>query len=99
MGSLISRLMNTLYLRKMDVVIVGLASAGKSTLLGVISEGTAVPETSPTIAMNVKIVKKGSVQMKMWDLGYVVDCGRLLFWILSSTLLSDCLTKLTDTFP
>ena len=71
MGSLVSRMMNMLYTRKMDVVLVGLASAGKSTLLGVISEGAAVAETSPTIAMNVKIVKKGGVQMKCWDLGYV----------------------------
>jgi ADP-ribosylation factor-like protein 8 len=42
--------------------------SGKTTLLQVLSDGTPA-ETAPTIGLNVKMVKRGGVQMKCWDLG------------------------------
>ena len=39
--------------------------SGKTTLLQVLSDGTPV-ETAPTIGLNVKMVKRGGVQMKCW---------------------------------
>jgi ADP-ribosylation factor-like protein 8 len=42
--------------------------SGKTTLLSVLANGQPV-ETVPTIGLNVKVFKKGSVNMKCWDIG------------------------------
>jgi ADP-ribosylation factor-like protein 8 len=42
--------------------------SGKTTLLSVLAHGQAI-ETVPTIGLNVKVFKKGKVNMKCWDLG------------------------------
>lgn len=49
-------------------MLVGLENSGKTTLLQVLSEGNPV-ETAPTIGLNVRMVKRGGVNMKCWDLG------------------------------
>ena len=64
MGNYFFRL---LFSKKLEVVIVGLGNSGKTTLLNVLSEGVAV-ETIPTVGLNVRMIKKGGVQMKCWDL-------------------------------
>lgn len=64
MGNYIRRL---LFSKKLEVVIVGLGNSGKTTLLNVLSEGVAI-ETIPTVGLNVRMIKKGGVQMKCWDL-------------------------------
>lgn len=60
--------MNMLSSKKLEVVLVGLENSGKTTLLQVLSDGSPV-ETAPTIGLNVRMVKRGGVQMKCWDLG------------------------------
>jgi ADP-ribosylation factor-like protein 8 len=63
--------------------------SGKTTLLNVLAHGQAV-ETVPTIGLNVKVFKKGSVNMKCWDIGgqeqyrsewsrYTVGCDVVLY--------------------
>ena len=47
--------------------MVGLGNSGKTTLLNVLSEGTPM-ETVPTVGLNVRMIKKGGVNMKCWDL-------------------------------
>jgi Arf/Sar family protein len=42
--------------------------SGKTTLLSVLAHGEAI-ETVPTIGLNVKVFKKGAVNMKCWDIG------------------------------
>ena len=42
--------------------------SGKTTLLSVLAHGEPV-ETVPTIGLNVKVFKKGQVNMKCWDIG------------------------------
>jgi len=68
MGQVFRRLLNMLWQKKLEVVLVGLENSGKTTLLSVLSDGKPV-ETAPTIGLNVKMVKRGGVQMKCWDLG------------------------------
>lgn len=79
MGNVFRRLVTLFYSKKLEVVLVGLENSGKSTLLSVISDGAPV-ETAPTIGLNVRMVKKGGVQMKCWDLGgqsqYRAEWGR-----------------------
>ena len=68
MGGLLSGLLDRFFTKKLEVVLVGLENSGKTTLLNVMSAGHPV-ETGPTIGLNVKMVKKGGVQMKCWDIG------------------------------
>ena len=68
MGGLLSGLLDRFFTKKLEVVLVGLENSGKTTLLNVMSAGHPV-ETCPTIGLNVKMVKKGGVQMKCWDIG------------------------------
>lgn len=55
--------------KELEVSIVGLQNAGKSTLINVISTGEFDEDTIPTIGFNLRQFKKGSVSMKVWDLG------------------------------
>ncbi|CAK8996663.1 Phospholipase B-like protein B, partial [Durusdinium trenchii] len=68
MGGVWSKLMEVLYAKKLEVVLVGLENAGKTSLLNVLSNGQPV-ETCPTIGLNVKIVNNGGVALKCWDIG------------------------------
>lgn len=82
-------MLNTFFTKKLEVVLVGLENSGKTTLLQVLSKDAPV-ETAPTIGLNVKMVKRGGVQMKCWDLGgqtqyrsewgrYTRGCNVILF--------------------
>ncbi|KAF1774525.1 P-loop containing nucleoside triphosphate hydrolase [Phytophthora cactorum] len=80
MGGILQKMLQAFYTKKLEVVLVGLETAvdlipdslllksGKTTLLNVMAMGHPV-ETCPTIGLNVKLVKKGGVQMKCWDIG------------------------------
>ncbi len=68
MGAAFRKLVSRLWTKKLEVVLVGLENGGKTTLLQVISNGSPL-ETAPTIGLNVKMVKRGGVNMKCWDLG------------------------------
>lgn len=65
MGNYLYRL---LFSRKLEVVIVGLGNSGKTTLLHVLADGIPIEHTVPTVGLNVRMIKKGGVQMKCWDL-------------------------------
>ncbi|EGR28125.1 hypothetical protein IMG5_183110 [Ichthyophthirius multifiliis] len=49
--------------------IVGLQNAGKSTLVNTFATGKFDEDTIPTIGFNQRQIKKGKLQMKLWDLG------------------------------
>ena len=61
-------MLETLYARQLEVVIIGLENSGKTTLLNVLSDGVPL-DTVPTVGLSVKLVKKGGLQMKCWDVG------------------------------
>jgi Arf/Sar family protein len=95
-SSMLRSLMNILYKKKLEVVLVGLENSGKTTLLSVLADGTPV-ETAPTIGLNVKMVKRGGVQMKCWDLGgqsqyrqewgrYTRGCNVIMFVVDSNAM-------------
>ena len=54
--------------KKLEMCLVGLENSGKTTLLNVLSVGHPI-ETFPTVGLNVKLVKKEGVALKVWDLG------------------------------
>jgi len=53
----------------MDVTIIGLQNAGKTSLLRVLAGDEFTIDSIPTVAFNKKEVKKGHVSIKCWDLG------------------------------
>ncbi|KAA8644395.1 ADP-ribosylation factor-like protein [Aspergillus tanneri] len=54
---------------EMDVTMIGLQNAGKSSLLRVLAGGEFTVDSIPTIGFNTKRVQKGHVTLKCWDLG------------------------------
>ncbi|KAL5889349.1 hypothetical protein ACKVWC_004581 [Pyricularia oryzae] len=53
----------------MDVTMIGLQNAGKTSLLRVLSGGEFTIDTIPTVGFNMKKVQRGHVTMKCWDMG------------------------------
>eukprot|EP00752_Nemacystus_decipiens_P012632 g11188.t1 len=68
MGAAFQRMLSSFYSRQLEVVLVGLENSGKTTLMNVLASGHPV-DTVPTIGLNVKMIKRGGVQMKCWDIG------------------------------
>ena len=53
----------------MEISIVGLQNAGKTTLINSLATGEFDQDTIPTIGFNLRQVKKGAVDIRIWDLG------------------------------
>jgi small GTP-binding protein len=70
MGGFFSSVWNKLFNtnRTYNILILGLANAGKTTLLYQMSLGKAV-ETTPTIGSNVEEITHKNVKLSAWDLG------------------------------
>ncbi|KAJ4454839.1 putative ADP-ribosylation factor family protein [Paratrimastix pyriformis] len=69
-SGLLTSIKEFLFQKQMEVAVIGLQNAGKSTLVQAISEGRPVPEALlPTIGYNVKSIKKGGLSIKVWDCG------------------------------
>ena len=55
--------------KELEISIIGLQNAGKTTFVNTLSTGAFQDDTIPTIGFNHRTVKKGGVSIKMWDLG------------------------------
>lgn len=55
--------------KELELSVVGLQNAGKTTLLNTLSTGEYDEDTIPTIGFNLKEIRKGKVGLKVWDLG------------------------------
>ncbi|KAM3511756.1 hypothetical protein MY11210_004576 [Beauveria gryllotalpidicola] len=62
-------LMRTFWAQEMEVTVVGLQNAGKTSLLRVLSGGEFTVDSIPTVGFNLKKVQHGHVLLKCWDLG------------------------------
>jgi len=73
MDSLIKKFLDWLkskfWSKDLELSVVGLQNAGKTTLLGTLATGNYDEDTIPTIGFNLKEIKKGKVGLKIWDLG------------------------------
>ncbi|KAM0717824.1 hypothetical protein Q7P37_006156 [Cladosporium fusiforme] len=54
---------------EMDITMIGLQNAGKTSLLRVLAGGEFTIDSIPTVGFNMKRVQKGHVTLKCWDLG------------------------------
>ena len=60
---------NLFWSKDVQLSIVGLQNAGKSTLVNSLSTGKFDSDTIPTIGFNHRTFKKGNAKLDMWDLG------------------------------
>nr|QXF29027.1 Arl18 [Vischeria sp. CAUP Q 202] len=68
MGQVLKKMLAAFHTKKLELVLVGLENSGKTTLMNVLAYGHAV-DTCPTVGLNVKVVRKGGVMLKCWDVG------------------------------
>jgi ADP-ribosylation factor-like protein 8 len=54
---------------ELDMAIIGLQNAGKSTLIQTMATGAFEEDTIPTIGFNLRRLKKGNTHLNVWDLG------------------------------
>lgn len=70
MGGIISSVMNWFSgSKEVRVLILGLDSAGKTTILYRLSLNQYVQQVAPTVAFNIEKVTFGKLTMHIWDLG------------------------------
>ncbi|KVI03103.1 Small GTPase superfamily [Cynara cardunculus var. scolymus] len=85
----------------MELSLVGLQDAGKTSLVNSIATGGYSEDMIPTVGFNMRKVTKGNVTIKLWDLGgqrrfrtmYVVDAADRDSIPITRTELHDLLTK------
>ena len=66
---LLAWLRSLFFHKEMDITLIGLQNAGKTTLIDVLTTGSFKEDQIPTIGFNVRRVKKGGVTIKVWDIG------------------------------
>ncbi|WOG84450.1 hypothetical protein DCAR_0103633 [Daucus carota subsp. sativus] len=57
------------YKQEMELSLVGLQNAGKTSLVNAIATGGYSEDMIPTVGFNMRKVTKGNVTIKLWDLG------------------------------
>jgi len=55
--------------KEMELSLIGLQNAGKTSLVNVIATGAFHEDMLPTVGFNMRKVTRGSVTIKLWDLG------------------------------
>ena len=66
---LVSWIYSKLWSRELEISIIGLQNAGKTTLTNTLASGEFDEDTIPTIGFNYRRVRKGKVNINVWDLG------------------------------
>ena len=54
---------------EMELTLVGLQHAGKTTFVNVIATGGYNEDMIPTVGFNMRKITKGNVTIKLWDIG------------------------------
>lgn len=67
-AKLVGWLRSLFWKQEMELTLIGLQEAGKTTLLHAIC-GDVQEDTIPTVGLNTRKVTKGKVSIKLWDLG------------------------------
>ncbi|KIJ54278.1 hypothetical protein M422DRAFT_154018 [Sphaerobolus stellatus SS14] len=66
-SSLISWFTSLLFSKNAEICIVGLQAAGKTSMVNVIGANQFSEEVVPTVAFNLRHLKRGGVKLKVWD--------------------------------
>jgi len=54
--------------KEIEITLIGLANAGKTSLVNVLTAGQYSETMVPTVGFNLKRVTKGNVTIKLWDI-------------------------------
>jgi len=68
-GQVFSWFQSLFWAQEMEIAILGLQNAGKSSFVNVINTGTFEENMIPTVGFNMRKVQKGKVTIKIWDMG------------------------------
>ena len=77
--------------KEMELSLIGLQNAGKTSLVNVIASGAFHEDMIPTVGFNMRKVTRGAVTIKLWDLGGQVEPARALFMPLLFCMGSGCI--------
>ncbi|KAH7557034.1 hypothetical protein JRO89_XS11G0032500 [Xanthoceras sorbifolium] len=69
LDSLLNWLRSLFFKQEMELSLVGLQNAGKTSLVNAIATGGYSEDMIPTVGFNMRKVTKGNVTIKLWDLG------------------------------
>eukprot|EP00455_Lapot_gusevi_P017189 TRINITY_DN19103_c0_g1_i1.p1 TRINITY_DN19103_c0_g1~~TRINITY_DN19103_c0_g1_i1.p1 ORF type:complete len:178 (+),score=43.56 TRINITY_DN19103_c0_g1_i1:56-589(+) len=69
MGAFFAKLRDLFFSKKLEVVLVGLENSGKTTFCNFLQLGPNDLHEPPTVGLNVKMLKRGGVSFKVWDIG------------------------------
>ncbi|XP_022991181.1 ADP-ribosylation factor-like protein 8c [Cucurbita maxima] len=67
--SILNWLRSLFFKQEMELSLVGLQNAGKTSLVNSIATGGYSEDMIPTVGFNMRKVTKGNVTIKLWDLG------------------------------
>ncbi|CAL5366691.1 unnamed protein product [Camellia sinensis] len=67
--ALLNWLRSLFFKQEMELSLIGLQNAGKTSLVNVVATGGYSEDMIPTVGFNMKKVTKGNVTIKLWDLG------------------------------
>jgi len=66
---LLDWLRSLFFKEEMELSLIGLNAAGKTSLVNVLATGSFSEDMIPTVGFNMRKVTKGNVAIKLWDLG------------------------------
>ncbi|KDN40969.1 P-loop containing nucleoside triphosphate hydrolase protein [Tilletiaria anomala UBC 951] len=69
LNSIIQFFRSLLFSKHLEICVVGLQSAGKTSLVNLLSLGQFSTEMVPTIGFNMRKVSSGNTTIKVWDIG------------------------------
>eukprot|EP00899_Mesostigma_viride_P020478 jgi/Mesvir1/28431/Mv15856-RA.1 len=67
--ALLNWLRSLFFKQEMELCLIGLQNAGKTSFVTVVSTGGYNEDMIPTVGFNMRKVTKGNVTIKVWDLG------------------------------
>lgn len=67
--NLLNWLRSLFFQQEMELSLIGLQNAGKTSFVNVITTGSFHEDMIPTVGFNMRKVTKGNVSIKLWDLG------------------------------
>lgn len=71
LSPLLSYLYSLLFQKHLEICVLGLQSAGKTSLVNLLAIGQFSDEMVPTVGFNMRKIRSGNVGIKVWDIGWV----------------------------
>jgi ADP-ribosylation factor-like protein 8 len=69
LNGLLNWLRSLLFAREMEISVVGLQNAGKTSLVAALAGAPFAADQLPTVGFNMRKLQRGGVTIKVWDLG------------------------------